>query len=332
MRQTPTNSTPTGRARGLDLIGDVHGEYGQLVRLLEKLGYRHVRDTEAAGPGIWHHPERTAVFVGDLIDRGPDSPGVVRLVRGMVERGHALAILGNHEINAIARVTTDDAGNWLRARTPEKIGPHQTTLDQFARRPEEEWHAAIAWFKTLPLHLDFGGLRVVHASWHASSVATLAGLGPLTVENLRRLYRESALAAAREWVLNGPELPLPAGGHFFDHAGKRRTEIRTAWWQVPLARTWSDLCFPPGDVLHEVPADAPLPLSAACYGPDAPPVVFGHYALPADANAVQAPNVACVDFGAGKGGALAAYRWDGEAVLSEAKVVKVPGLSFSTHT
>lgn len=76
-----------------DLIGDVHGCAGELETLLADLGYED---------GV--HPEgRTAVFVGDLVDRGPDSPGVLRRVMGMVAAGSALCVPGNHE-NKLGRL------------------------------------------------------------------------------------------------------------------------------------------------------------------------------------------------------------------------------------
>ncbi len=76
-----------------DVIGDVHGCRSELESLLGRLGYAIAGDgTDAV------HPEgRRAVFVGDLVDRGPDSPGVLRLVMGMVAAGHAYAVPGNHE-------------------------------------------------------------------------------------------------------------------------------------------------------------------------------------------------------------------------------------------
>jgi protein phosphatase len=81
-----------------DVIGDVHGCYDELARLLEKLGYA-VEVAEDAPYGVRvHHPEgRTAVFVGDLVDRGPATPAVLRLVMTMVEAGSGLCVAGNHE-------------------------------------------------------------------------------------------------------------------------------------------------------------------------------------------------------------------------------------------
>lgn len=74
-----------------DFIGDVHGCLSELQELLVKLGYT-VNDLEVTPP-----PGRTAVFVGDLVDRGPDSAGVLRLVMNMVKAGAALVVPGNHD-------------------------------------------------------------------------------------------------------------------------------------------------------------------------------------------------------------------------------------------
>ena len=74
-----------------DIVGDVHGCREELELLLTELGWRSTSDG-------WSHPAgRTAVFVGDLVDRGPDTPGVLRLVMGLIERGRALCVAGNHE-------------------------------------------------------------------------------------------------------------------------------------------------------------------------------------------------------------------------------------------
>ncbi|MEZ4379937.1 MAG: polynucleotide kinase-phosphatase [Nannocystaceae bacterium] len=78
-----------------DIIGDVHGCYAELLELLGKLGYRVGGTREA--PEVTPPPGRKAIFLGDLIDRGPDAPGALRLAMAMVRSGDALAIVGNHE-------------------------------------------------------------------------------------------------------------------------------------------------------------------------------------------------------------------------------------------
>lgn len=80
-----------------DVIGDVHGCRAELETLLGALGYRLERDEHGRAAGARHPDGRTAVFVGDLVDRGPDTPGVLRLVMGMVAAGTALCVTGNHE-------------------------------------------------------------------------------------------------------------------------------------------------------------------------------------------------------------------------------------------
>ena len=99
----------------IDIIGDVHGQAEKLEALLGRLGYRRTG-------GAWRHPGRTAVFVGDLIDRGPGQLETLRIVRDMVEAGQARVTLGNHEFNAIAWATRDPggAGDHLRPRTGER--------------------------------------------------------------------------------------------------------------------------------------------------------------------------------------------------------------------
>src|SRR5690606_7959410 len=83
-----------GGVTGYDVIGDIHGEFDAVVALLTRLGYRETGD-------VWRCSGRQAVFVGDLIDRGPQQLEVLRLVRRMVDGGSAQVVMGNHEFNAI---------------------------------------------------------------------------------------------------------------------------------------------------------------------------------------------------------------------------------------
>ena len=91
-----------------DLIGDVHGHATPLKNLLHKLGYQEI-------DGVWRHPDRQVVFLGDLIDRGPEQVETVKVVRRMVEAGTALVVMGNHEFNAVSwatpRIAVQKPGN-----------------------------------------------------------------------------------------------------------------------------------------------------------------------------------------------------------------------------
>ena len=99
-----------------DIIGDIHGHADKLEALLRRLGYRNTA-------GAWRQVERQAIFVGDFIDRGPAQLRSVDIVRRMVDAGAALAVMGNHELNAIAWHTPDprNPDDYLRSHLqPEK--------------------------------------------------------------------------------------------------------------------------------------------------------------------------------------------------------------------
>ncbi len=97
-------------------MGDIHGELSALQDLVRHLGY----DEDG------RHPQsRTLVFVGDFVDRGPDSPGVVSLVQRLVESGHASAIAGNHEINLLRHDPKDGAGWFFEEACGQRHGQIQ---------------------------------------------------------------------------------------------------------------------------------------------------------------------------------------------------------------
>ena len=133
-----------------DIIGDVHGCHSELVTLLTRLGY--VVSEDGA-----HHPEgRTAVFVGDLVDRGPDTPGVLRLVMGMVAAGTALCVSGNHESKLVRA---------LDGRNVKVSHGLAESLAQLSEEPEEFRKSAREFMYGLVSHycLDDGKLVVAHA-------------------------------------------------------------------------------------------------------------------------------------------------------------------------
>jgi protein phosphatase len=145
-------------ARGpFDIIGDVHGCFGELVELLTELGY-----AVAPGGGTARHPDgRTAVFVGDLVDRGPATPAVLRLVMGMTAAGSGLSVAGNHEVKLVRA---------LRGRNVSSGHGLAESLAQLAAEPPEFTTAAIAFMDRLLGHvvLDDGKLVVAHAGLPAA--------------------------------------------------------------------------------------------------------------------------------------------------------------------
>ncbi|NEW73130.1 polynucleotide kinase-phosphatase [Streptomyces rhizosphaericus] len=142
-----------------DIIGDIHGCRSELETLLGKLGYALSRD-DLGRPVDASHPEgRTAVFVGDLVDRGPDSPGVLRLAMGMVASGAALCVPGNHE-NKLARYLK---GRKVRvthglAETVEQLDREHRADPAFVDRVRDFIESLVSHYV-----LDGGSLVVCHA-------------------------------------------------------------------------------------------------------------------------------------------------------------------------
>jgi protein phosphatase len=138
-----------------DVIGDVHGCREELEALLAELGYTIGQDQEGRATGA-HHDGRRAIFVGDLVDRGPDTPGVLRLVMGMVAAGDAFCVPGNHE---------DKLLRALRGRNVQVTHGLADSLAQLAAETEQFRAAAERFMDGLISHyvLDGGRLVVSHA-------------------------------------------------------------------------------------------------------------------------------------------------------------------------
>lgn len=304
-----------------DIVGDIHGHADRLESLLSKMGYRHQA-------GAWRHPTRSAIFVGDLIDRGPGQIRTLEIVRDMIDAGAARAIMGNHEFNAIAWATPDpdSEGEFLRARGGEKGGnnhhQHKAFLDEVGADSalHREW---VDWFLQMPLWIETPALRVVHACWspdHVDALSPRLATGCLLTPDLmiESSRKGSSAHDAVEVLLKGPEVRLPAGVSFKDHGGHVRHEMRLAWWRHAAQTLRDGYIGPPG---VKVP-DEPLPASSRLPEPDRP-TFFGHYWFREGVNPI-APvgrRSACVDFSVAGDGLMAAYRFDGEDELSAGKFV-----------
>ncbi|MFO0803542.1 MAG: metallophosphoesterase [Gemmataceae bacterium] len=296
-----------------DLIGDIHGHADELIRLLQHLGYTRTR-------GAFRHPERKVIFLGDFIDRGPQIRLVLKTVRDMVEAGSALAVMGNHELNALAYHTPNEieTGQALRVNCEKNRKQHRATLDQLG--PDMGTH--LKWFRTLPLWLDLDGLRAVHACWDDEAMAAIAKLhGGLNItdEFLHAACRKQGSIFERvEVLLKGREAKLPDGLSFFDKDGHERHSIRTRWYMKPHEFcTYAEFALQTDPVPCHVPLDDCTLEAARPYPATEKPVFVGHYWLKDERPAVLAPNVACLDYSVAKGGFLCAYRWQGERTLTD---------------
>jgi protein phosphatase len=142
-----------------DIIGDIHGCFDELENLLTQLGYSIERRSSGDGAGsyiVTHSQGRKVVFLGDLVDRGPKIPEVLRLVMGMVEAGTALCVPGNHDVKLMRK---------LRGRDVQITHGLADSLEQLEKEPPAFRSAVSEFVDELVSHyvLDDGKLVVAHA-------------------------------------------------------------------------------------------------------------------------------------------------------------------------
>ena len=315
---------------GFDVIGDIHGQDGKLERLLVLMGY------VPQGVGYLAPQGRQAVFLGDLIDRGPGQVRVLEIVRAMVESGDALCIMGNHEFNAIAYLTDDplnpgEAFRPNRGNTAKCLKNRKQHAEFLAQVGEgSDVHRGwVEWFRTLPPYMDLGGIRVVHGCWDDQAIATLNAEGwvngtPLTDALLYEACRmvkpgeESPMMKARKLLTCGLEIDLPPGQFIEAKDGMRFDNVRVANWR-DWARTFQVVALVPagqGARLRGMDWPADLVISKI----EGAPVFVGHHWFSGHP-VIESPKLACLDWSAGKGGPLVAYRWEGEEALSNDKLI-----------
>ena len=302
-----------------DLIGDIHGYATELKLLLQKLGYNREEAT-------YRHPDgRKIIFVGDYIDRGPSIREVLQIVKGMTDTGEAIALMGNHEYNALAYAHQKD-GNYLRKHNDTHFNQHKATLEQFAGYPEE-WEDYKKWFYTLPIFIEQDGVQAVHACWNQLHINWLRehGYNTMTAELLEAAHiKGSESYVVINETLKGVEIKIPEEYKWPDKEGHMRTENRYKWWIDPKTTTYEHCLFncPPDLKDLKVAGDIKIEF----YPEDAPPVFFGHYWLEDELPIVQKHNAVCLDYSIAKTGIvskLMAYRWSGEERLVKENFVFV---------
>ncbi len=157
----------------IDIVGDIHGEFEALLSLLTHLGYDQ---------NGYHAEGRKLVFLGDLIDRGPNSPKVAEFVMRLHRYGRAYCILGNHELRLLCNVEKSENA-WISASRAHMAiengwqAPMEIASETQAQR-------ILEYFNHLPLGLERPDLKLVHACWHNLSFEQI----PFYVTNWSQLY------------------------------------------------------------------------------------------------------------------------------------------------
>lgn len=295
-----------------DIIGDVHGQAEQLVDLLLRMGYRK-------SSGCYRHPSRKAIFVGDFINRGPEIRKTLDIIRHMVEGQSAFAILGNHEVYALLYTLRDKMGKRLSNKPAQHRLSLESTLQEFAD-DKKAWKKQVDWLRSLPLFLDFGEMRVVHAAWSDRAVRAIQAIAPegrFTRGQLKELAKGNDEAGASFWELcRGLDFTLPKDLLLFDSRGDSHSFFRRKWWESGEGATFKSLSYDFRFSLPDYQIPRELVQYIDPYPEDAPIVFFGHYCVREGDNIIR-PNLCCLDSCVRKTGKLLAYRWDGERKLQK---------------
>lgn len=291
-----------------DIIGDIHGQAEALKNLLDKLGYNKMQ-------GYYQHPNRKAIFLGDFINKGNGTKEVLYIVKSMVDHGAAYAVVGNHELYLIGYFTKNRQGDYIRPHTTENEEQHRATFEAF-KNHESQLYEYMAWFKTLPIYMNLGGCRIVHAYWHQKSISYLQQNYP---ENCLsdRLLNNLIPDVSEEWnavreLLIGVKLKLPAsvGGEAF----------KTKWWRLNGSNCYFDLAIRPDESKGSVSIPIDIDIAEYTYPKNEKPLFFGHYNLPEEPFLIGR-NYCCLDFGLPDREVIPAYRWNGEQQLISTNLI-----------
>ena len=301
-------TSTTAFTQKLDIIPDLHADSQRL-----NLSMQAVRSGSQIG------------FLGDFIDASkltptPDDAAVLHEVRGLVNSERAVAIMGNHELNAILFHRTGSDGNPLRPHEDKNLKQHKSFVGAFGVRTPEalSW---TDWFLTLPLWYDLGSLRLVHACWDGEAIKTISSRRPdgkLLESDLEEVAgKTTEFARAVDRLLTGPEIKLPDGHKIHDNAGHERDHVRIAWWRSQ-ARNWVEatLSVPDPSQLPDLPFAGAA--NALLYPNDAPPVFVGHYKM-AGPPCIEAASALCLDYPTRP----CLYQWSGEACLDPGNLIEL---------
>jgi hypothetical protein len=324
----------TGNSENYDIIGDAHGHAEILEGLLQKLGYENLY-------GYYRHPDRTAIFLGDLIDRGPENFRTLEIVKTMVDKGSALIVMGNHEYNALCYHTRNSRGHFLRPHIQKNFIQHQEVLQEIAVKGKLQWQTYLEWFRRMPLFLEIDGVRIVHACWDQWSVDFIKNNN--TRDNQGRLTDEFLISSAKKGtnqfnavdaLLKGLEIMLPPGHPgVYDKDNHLRKKLRLKWWMIPHEwknpKTYDQIVRVNENAMEkivgiEIPGNILTGIKKIKKKETTnnTPVFFGHYWFTGEPQLLT-KTAACLDYSVARGGKLVCYRWDGEQSLDNSKFVPI---------
>jgi predicted MPP superfamily phosphohydrolase len=206
----------------LAIIGDIHGEIDALDRLLARID---------ATPG---GRDRKLVFVGDFIDRGPDSVAVVQRVADLVEQGRAVAVLGNHELNVLLGHEKEGNGWYLGHDDHAQVVGHPSFPFPSRAATAAEQKFVHDFLQTLPLAREREDLRVVHAAWREGALAELPESGDVAelshgaeVASKKKLLHVTPLADQERAEFAGLKDQTSKPTRYLHHVAREDAELQS---------------------------------------------------------------------------------------------------------
>lgn len=265
-------------------------------------------------------------FLGDFIDAGKgvevaDDEAVLCKVKRLVDAGKAIAVMGNHELNAILFHRMDSAGRPLRQHAKKNLDQHRSFIDRFGVATDEARYWS-DWFLDLPLWFEDSSFRLVHACWDQNAIDTVRARrsdGRLKPEDLEEVaVRKTDFAKAVERLTSGPEVQLPNGFTFMDIKNNERSHVRLKWWGIDGGGTWRSLALsvPDKDKLPDSVIDAGGCIPS--YGSNERPVFVGHYKRKG-APKLEVKNALCLDYPE----TPCVYSFEGEKSLKNENIISV---------
>lgn len=242
----------------------------------------------------------------------------------MVEQGNALAIMGNHELNAIFYHLKDDLGKFYKKRPLYRLALNHTLLEFTNNQDELKNH--LKWMRTLPLFLELDGIRVVHACWKDKNIELIKsffGEGKLKKKLLRKVFENNSEIAKAVWeTCKGVDFKLPKDLRIYDTSGQARKSFRMKWWLNPEGKTFKEISLESRFKLPKYTIPKEIIEYNEPYPDNAPLTFFGHYCLNSKSG-IQTENLCCVDSCISRNMKLMVYRWSGEKELDKKNILKV---------
>ena len=300
---------------GFDIISDIHGQGDRLASLLDILGYSH-----------GSHPDgRKIIFLGDFIHRGAQQAKTLDIVRNLMARGTADAVMGNHELSLL-RYLHEGPHGYVRPHTEPNDAYHASFFREFPIG-SDGLKDAMAWMRGLKIALDLPGFNVVHAFWSKAALESchpyLDDQGSILESAYDFLDEVHSPDTVRPFDLltAGPKYNLPETLYYRGNTGFVKTSTLLYWWKdaalgLEQVIEYGDKLAP---LLREDQKSEIMSLKSSFAYAAEKPLFYGNYSH-CEPPRLFGQNATCLDFQHN----ITAYRWDeGDSVLEPQKLVFV---------